>query len=130
MATSKELGTYPPSYMDELHELLDFISSQNPHYGYAELRKITDQFRKEEQRAIGDTELRPLSAGSFKHDQIARYVPFYGGNYFIKYFTIPVFPSKSTDVQFVLLERVIRQNSGAYNSKFIKDLPVVDISES
>lgn len=126
MAVSRELYTYPSSYVDALMELLALVSKQNPHFGHHELRLIAQDFRNAEQAIIADVEKAPLNVGKFKHDKLSRYASFYD-NFFIKYFSIPPMAGTNPSVTHVLLERVVRQNSGAYNAKFLKDLPEIDI---
>jgi len=128
LATSKELESYLPSYIDALTEILEFARNNNPHFGYKELRNISLEFRNAEQMTIADIEQRPLSAGSFKHDIFSRYAPFFHNNFFIKYYTFPVGTTVSQNVRYVFLERVVRQNSDSYNANFIDKLPVIDIS--
>ena len=126
MAVSKELDTYPQSYLVALGELLDFVAVENPHFGQRELRVIAKDFRNAEQVLISDIELLPLTAGSFKHNKLFRYAPFYR-NYFIKYIPIPPNAETNPDVTHVLLERVIRQNSGTYNGNFMNSVSDIDL---
>lgn len=127
MATSKELESYLISYIDALTDILEFARNNNPHFGYNELRNISLEFRNAEQMAIVDIEQRPLSAGSFKHDILSRYAPFFHNNFFIKYYTFPAGITVSQNVRYVFLEKVVRQNSGAHNANFIDKLPSIDI---
>ena len=131
MAKSLELESYPESYIDELSSLLDYVAASNPGIPAAQLqqllRGVAQDLRVEEQLAITKIESSPFSAGSRKTKGFARYVPLYHNKYFIKY---QVFPLHTTTqkVQFVLLEKLIRQNSGAYNANFIDDLKTIDVS--
>lgn len=129
MATSRELITYPQSYLDALQDLLDYHLDQYPNHGYTELRTISSNFRNSEQKAIRSIEQLPLALGNIKNGSISRYVPFFHNNFFIKYFVIPPQASTTSGVNFVLLESVVRQNSGVYNSGFIRSLPSIDISD-
>lgn len=128
MAVSRELESYSASYVAHLTQLLDQVLLSNPHYDYDDLRGVTDDFRNSEQTAIAKIEAGPLLAGTHKVDPISRYAPFYHNLYLIKYFAVPANAATNPGVSVVLLEKIVRQKSGAYNAHFLKDIPSIDLS--